>query len=55
MTGPKEYTVTLRRSRGRFVKQKTVPSKYAAKKLRQLWEDKYDHTYTVETTTTSES
>jgi len=40
--------VILRRNNGRVVKISTRESYYAAKLLRDKWEDKYDETYYVE-------
>ena len=42
------WEVTLYRSNGRLVKSRTRPSSYSAKKLRAVWEDKYDESYYVE-------
>lgn len=43
------YRVVLRRVNKRFVKESRPMSKYAAKKQRDRWEDKYDEkTYYVE-------
>lgn len=42
------YTVTLRRANGRWVKEAQRPSRYAAKKLAEAWEEKYDDAYYVE-------
>jgi hypothetical protein len=44
------WTITLRRIDGRFVKESTRTSKYAAKKLRQQWEDLHDEAHYVEVT-----
>ena len=44
----KTFEVILRRANGRFVKAKTVTSKYAAKSLRKKWEAEHDVTYYVE-------
>ena len=44
----KTIKVILRRSNGRFVRERVVNSKYAAKKLREAWEEKYDDSYYVE-------
>jgi hypothetical protein len=42
------YTVTLRQENGRWVKEAQRHSKYAAKKLADAWNEKYDHTFYVE-------
>lgn len=44
----KTWTITLRRTNGRFVKSTQRHSKYAAKKVVEAWEDKYDESYYVE-------
>ena len=36
------FTVILRRSRGRYVKEAQRFSRYAAKQLAAAWEEKYD-------------
>ena len=46
--GKKTYTITLRRSNGRYVKSAQRHSKYAAKKAKEQWEGRYDDTYYVE-------
>lgn len=42
------FTVVLRRSNGRFVREEKRPSRYSAKKLAARWEDIYDSSYYVE-------
>jgi hypothetical protein len=37
----KKYDVVIYRKNGRYFKSKIVRSRYAAKQLRQEWEDKY--------------
>ncbi len=45
----KTFRVVLRRANGRFVKEKEVYSRYAAKEQKRRWEEKYDEaTYYVE-------
>ncbi len=44
----KKFRVILRRANGRFVKEKEVNSRYAAKEQRRRWEERYDATYYVE-------
>lgn len=39
------FTITLRRADGRWVKEATRPSRYAAKKLAQAWEDTHADCY----------
>lgn len=46
--GRTKFEVILRRSRGRFVKSVERDSMYAAKKLAQQWDRKYDMTYEIE-------
>lgn len=41
----KEFKVILRRENGRFVKEATRPSRYAAKQLAERWEDKHPEMY----------
>jgi hypothetical protein len=43
-----KFEVLLYRKRHRLFKRCVVKSRYAAKQLRAEWEEKYDHTYTVE-------
>jgi len=43
-----QYEVVLFRRNGRYVKSKRRPSKYAAKRLQDKWEEKYDSGYYVE-------
>lgn len=45
MKTQKKYMVTLRRANGRFVKEATRPSRYAAKKLAWSWEAKHPEMY----------
>lgn len=42
------YRVSLYRNNGRPLREKVVASRYAAKVLRDQWEDRYDWTHTVE-------
>lgn len=41
------WIITLHRSNGREAKSRKRKSKYAAKRLKKQWEDKYDDTYYV--------
>lgn len=45
---PVRYRVVLRRRNGRYVRSYPAASKYAAKKLRDWLEDKYDDGYYAE-------
>lgn len=45
---PTAYKVVLRRENGRLVKESQRTSRYAAKKLAEVWGEIYDDTYTVE-------
>lgn len=45
---PVTYRVLLRRRNGRIVRTYPAASKYAAKKLRDWLEDKYDDSYYAE-------
>lgn len=42
------FKVILRRDNGRFVKETSRSSRYAAKKVAARWEDAHDETYYVE-------
>lgn len=42
------FRVILRRSNGRYVKEIEARSKYAAKKLQDTWEARYDNGYWVD-------
>lgn len=46
----KTFTITLRRSNGRFVKSAQRQSRYAAKQVAARWEEQYDDGYYVEIT-----
>jgi len=48
--GKPVFTITLRRANGRWVKEATRHSKYAAKTLAQAWEEAHDSGYYVEIT-----
>lgn len=46
--GPVTYRVVLRRRNGRYVREYPAASKYAAKKLQDWLEEKYDDGYYAE-------
>jgi hypothetical protein len=46
--GPVRYRVVLRRRNGRYVRSYPAASKYAAKKLQDWLEEKYDDGYYAE-------